>query len=61
MWGNQYAPRKIIDLIFSFKYAIILFIDLSKLEIINKPVLKIGLEQDRILLEQVINEIIDLT
>ena len=54
IWGNTYAPRKIIDLIFSFKYAIILFVDLKKLEISNKPIFKIGLEYELI-------EVIDLT
>ena len=31
-WGNSYAPRVIIDLIFSFRNSIILFVDVSKLK-----------------------------
>jgi len=30
-WENSYAPRVIIDLIFSFRNSIILFVDVSKL------------------------------
>ena len=32
-WGNSYAPRPIIELIFSYRNAIILFVDVSKLKI----------------------------
>ena len=31
-WENSYAPRVIIDLIFSFRNSIILFVDVSKLK-----------------------------
>ena len=31
-WGNSYAPRVIIDLIFCFRNSIILHVDVSKLK-----------------------------
>ena len=32
-WGNNYAPRPIIDLIFLYKNSIILHVDISKLKV----------------------------
>ena len=32
MWGETYAPKAIIDLIFKFRNSIILFVDVSKLK-----------------------------
>ena len=50
-WGNSYAPRPIIDLIFSYRNSIILSVDVSKLKVneevfILQPIIVIDLTDE---------------